>query len=324
MRVYVLGAGASAHAGHPLTCDLGATLIRWAEHHPHPDSLTWPTKEELEREFENGCDVESVFTALQVGKRTVFQGRLRDMICECFDAITESRNADLYKRLVRVGVEAGDIVITFNYDVSIELALREVGKWDLLDGYGFRIGDAARPSSLVRVLKLHESTSWLDLVVPGAHEGFRKSDPTAEGYGPRPSILPNHFKMFGYPDDVRDPFFVGGAPVRDGCMILPAADKNFEIRKEFWDGLWRQAEDALRDARQIVTLGYSMPVSDERARNLVLCHGGKGADVICCCRERNNELLELFRRNGFRSLSAQWDFETWLDELEMSHRSTAM
>jgi len=69
MRAYVLGAGASTHAGHPLTCDLGARLIRWAEHNPRPDSPTWPTKEELGGEFANGCDIEAVFTALQVGKR---------------------------------------------------------------------------------------------------------------------------------------------------------------------------------------------------------------------------------------------------------------
>jgi hypothetical protein len=39
MRVYILGAGASAHAGYPLTGDLGATLIEWADKNPRPDSL---------------------------------------------------------------------------------------------------------------------------------------------------------------------------------------------------------------------------------------------------------------------------------------------
>jgi hypothetical protein len=267
----------------------------------------------LEREFKHGCDVEAVFTALQVQKRTLFH-HLRSMLCECFDAIAARKNAALYARFARDVAGPEDVVITFNYDVSMELALREAGKWDIHDGYGFRILDSVRQSA-VKVLKLHGSTSWLDVLVPVAHGGFRKSDPTAEGYGERPQILPEHFKMFGYSGEVRDPSFVGGASVRAGSMILPTQDKDFGNRKVFWDGLWGQAREALHSASEIIVIGYSMPASDKRPTELILSDGRKRASVTICSRGDNARLIEAFERKGFERLSGDLpDFESWLDE----------
>jgi hypothetical protein len=67
-------------------------------------------------------------------------------------------------------VQPGDVVITFNYDASLERVLLEQGKWNPSDGYGLGAitlvsrGSAARclPSrpSTVPIFHLHGSFGW--------------------------------------------------------------------------------------------------------------------------------------------------------------------
>ena len=56
-------------------------------------------------------------------------------------------------------VQAGDVIVTFNYDDSLERELKRSGKWDLSDGYGFPFAEPGR--SQVLPLKLHGSMNWL-------------------------------------------------------------------------------------------------------------------------------------------------------------------
>ena len=81
---------------------------------------------------------------------------LKEAIRDHFDAI-RSGPAVLYDSLA-CHIQPSDIVITFNYDLAVERALRSAGLWDIKTGYGFPIelGDTLSP---VEVLKLHGSTN---------------------------------------------------------------------------------------------------------------------------------------------------------------------
>jgi hypothetical protein len=65
------------------------------------------------------------------------------------------------------GSQAADAVVTFNWDVSLDRALHETGRWFVDDGYGvsfLRILDGGwcEPvETQFRYFKLHGSTNWL-------------------------------------------------------------------------------------------------------------------------------------------------------------------
>jgi hypothetical protein len=42
-------------------------------------------------------------------------------------------------------VQSGDVIITFNYDDSLERELKRTGKWDAGAGYGFPFAAPVRP-----------------------------------------------------------------------------------------------------------------------------------------------------------------------------------
>lgn len=85
------------------------------------------------------------------------EGAIRDF----FSGI-RGNPAPLYERLAKDRIRPGDVVITFNYDMGIERALRFNGLWHLHDGYGVNFWQAAE-SSHVPVYKLHGSTNWRGL-----------------------------------------------------------------------------------------------------------------------------------------------------------------
>jgi hypothetical protein len=107
-------------------------------------------------------------------------------------------------------------------------------------------------------------------------------------YDQRPAIFGKRdFTFLGYGEDIRDPLTVnitrtGGSP----ALILPTLHKNFFHQtsfghewEPFWDDIWRQAGESLRVSEKVVIIGYSMPVADERARDLILKCTNPNAEV---------------------------------------------
>ncbi len=55
-------------------------------------------------------------------------------------------------------------------------------------------------------------------------------------------------------------------------MIMPALPKAFYFQTTFgqewngfWNGLWQSAESVAESAGDLVVIGYSLPIADERA-----------------------------------------------------------
>jgi hypothetical protein len=120
---------------------------------------------------------------------------LKEVIRDQFDVI-RSAPSPLYDRLARV-LRPGDAVITFNYDLGVERALRATGLWNVKSGYGFSIEDGETPSP-VEVLKLHGSTNWRALLF-GGMTGFFAGDGNSLGSRPVLCFRPD-LDYLGYPD----------------------------------------------------------------------------------------------------------------------------
>lgn len=143
---------------------------------------------------------------------------------------------------------AGDAIITFNYDLVAESALRKKlsvaipGKGLYFPEwlYGFRDGpDSGKDCP--RLYKLHGSVNWQ--TAPDDEGGVRvrqidPKDPDAkEGYG-------------------GDPFL----------MMLPFWDK--KIEEPPWDRIWKLAGHQLIRTTNLVVWGYSLPPTDIKSREL--------------------------------------------------------
>ncbi len=320
MRVFVLGAGASADVGYPLTRDLGPKLIEWAASSTPSDHLYWPDRDQLSRVGALD-DIEELVSQIEKESKPgpILEG-LRNALCEYFDTIRVGEAA-LYRRLTDDVVEAGDVLVTFNYDVSLDRELRRAGKWHVGDGYGFRLGIESMPSSDVKLLKLHGSTNWMDLLFDGLREGGSQGG-GGDSLGPRPVLLPQEFQFLEYVG-ITDPRFNGGGTTRSGCMILPSRNKKFFVstttspreRERFWSDLWGQAAQALKKAGEIVIIGYSLSKADGDARNLIFENVNRGAALVICCGSRSSEIGQEFLQAGFERDRICADFrrfEDWL------------
>jgi hypothetical protein len=236
--------------------------------------------------------------------RPYLLSELKEAIRDYFDSI-RSAPAGLYDELTGI-LRPGDTVITFNYDLGIERALHAAGKWDINNGYGFSIGDREQLSP-VNLLKLHGSTNWRALLF-GARTGFFVGNGTS--LGSRPVLyFRSDLEYLGYEDFI-DPNCsrcVDSASLP--AMIMPALPKIFYFDTTFgqewdcfWNRLWQSAESAAESAGDLVVIGYSLPIADERARTMLLDSANKAARLTVCCGDDTARLEEEFRDHGFSNI----------------------
>ncbi len=317
MVTYILGAGASRHAGYPLTCELGGLLRDWAVRTESSWSGFIQEAFELYGGLEN---LEEVLTDLYERPDGSRAAKLSKMHCgnmigafnvaipELFYDLRRNTSLprDLYRVLAEEKIKPGDTVVTFNYDLACERALHMAGLWEVSDGYGFDFGVESIPSSKVRVLKLHGSTNWVGILF-GGNMGFSQASSV---YDQRPAVFgKREFAFLGYGEDMRDPLMAqitrtGGNP----ALILPTLHKNFFHQttfdrewEPFWDEIWRQAGESLGASEKVVIIGYSMPVADERARNLILKCTNPSAEVLVFSGSASGSICQAFQSCGFEA-----------------------
>jgi hypothetical protein len=237
----------------------------------------------------------------RIGNR---RGYLGVALQEWFRQI-HSSPAPSYAKFAEHIVRPGDVVVTFNYDDSLERELRRFGKWDISRGYGFPLGTEDIPSDVL-VLKLHGSVNWLVSLFGGATGGAFLVNP-ASSMGNHPVIHRADLKFLGYETFAGHTYQSGGA---FPCLILPGRTKEFFYDtslghefSEFWDSLWSKATEALNKTDRIVVCGYSLPEADQRARDLLLLGPAKEADVEIICGNQTEQIASEFIRAGFISVA---------------------
>jgi len=318
MKTYVLGAGASLHAGYPLTRDL---WLRFTER----ASTSLPAlKEQVEERLGPEKDIEKIFTALEairnrtcgIDRATVAMliSELTHELCEFFREC-RVKSAKEYGVFSEECVQVDDVVITFNYDVSLDRELRRTGKWDISSGYGFPILDG--PRSQVTLLKLHGSTNWRGSIFDGS-KGSGAHNWSA--LGGRPVIPPEEFEFLGY-HGLKDLQFSNGSI---SAMIMPTRNKAFHVHtsfglewKSFWEMIWSQAAVALERSDEVLFLGYSLPAADTAARELLLKHVGRNKKVTVACLADSNRIADEFSESTCVAVPLpDLSFEQWVSRCQ--------
>jgi|SRR5579871_62869 len=329
--VCVMGAGASKHAGYPLISGMGKRWLDWMA--AYPNGYFRGSVDLLLQRFGSDPNIEDVITEMDSSihsladsdvledrlQRTLLGNTLGQLNAGLREWFRELRlhGAHAYAEFAANVIQPGDIVITFNYDDSLERELRCAGKWDISHGYGFLLGSVEQ-SSPVLVLKLHGSINWLASIFGSVTSGAAQVD-LDSSIGQQPVIHKADLEFLGYSDFEGYTYPGGGA---FPSLILPGRKKEFFFRsslgiewKPFFDHLWSQASAALKHTDKVVICGYSLLPVDERGCDLILRNPNKRTKVEIVCGSQGNRLENDFRDAGYADVSvdATGYFEDWVE-----------
>jgi hypothetical protein len=329
--VYVLGAGASRHAGYPLTNTFGEEMITWLKHRSDCRELL----NSVETLIECLGPIDNVEKFLSALVETIASDRTDRFVRAILASGRSSFEIALrywfnhirlvpavaYQNFVGKILLPGDVIISFNYDVSLEKEMTVSGLFQPSSGYGFHFG-RGRPNSKVKMLKLHGSTNWVALILGGARGPTCLISP--ESLGVQPIIPRDEIEFLGSDDFDIDVERCAYAH----AMVLPIREKQFSFNtsfgtewQDFWDSLWAQAANALQNAQRVVIAGYSLPLSDTRARTLLFSNIPKSALIEVVSASDSNRIANTFSDHGFRNTHAlQKYFQDWVETHEITNR----
>jgi hypothetical protein len=336
MTVYVLGAGASRHAGYPLASQMAAELFAWMLTSANADYCS--AAKGLAERFGPSPNIEDVITELRTRIRTLesgseedrlertllahWRGSLVHAVREWFREIHE-RPAPGYAAFANGIVRPGDVVVTFNYDDSMERDLCHAGKWDIHRGYGFPVGDGERSPTLL--LKLHGSINWMASISGGKTSGTAMVG-SGLSLGSGPLIPQADLEYLGY-EAIPGHRFPGGGALP--ALIMPGRKKEFFFATSlglewtgFWDGLWAKARNALKSAEELVVCGFSLLPADERACDLIVRVPSGSIPVTVVSGDQSDRIAAEFQRNGFSNVRSEQNqfFENWVKAAEWESR----
>ena len=191
---------------------------------------------------------------LESGEKFLTDSRIVTDFALCVHALLREAHGKetkcVYHEKLLSLLEPDDSVITFNYDLVVERALRPLaesraakfGDWI----YG--IGKAKAARKLPVILKLHGSSNWqLE-----EHTSQRKT----KNFLVRTEAWSDFDKAPGYTR-------IATRPTTAFPIFLPFWDKRIEEAP--WIDLWKQALTKLTEAANLVVWGYSLPPTDVKA-----------------------------------------------------------
>jgi hypothetical protein len=142
---------------------------------------------------------------------------------------------------------SSDAVVTFNYDLVAERAIKNLpvvpvfGKWL----YGFGDPPIGETQNVPVLYKLHGSMNWIH----------------AQGE-PRFAIRQESWKDFD-----EEPGYRAHSSKSGFAIMLPYWDK--KIEEGPWGGIWKQAAAHLKKTERLIVWGYSLPLTDLKAFQLL-------------------------------------------------------
>lgn len=176
---------------------------------------------------------------------------------------------EILRKFFHDHLKENDHLVSFNYDLLIELNLLPLGKWSPLEGYvevdAFkneedkeRIANSGLGKSPHRLLKLHSSINWTWEYKGLQPENVNHPIVITLDDWERGFFFPNFEKILG-----REP--QGGYyPV----WILPSYIKTFS-KAPFLIKIWRETQRILSRTKHLVLLGYSFPEQDSQSQLLL-------------------------------------------------------
>lgn len=178
------------------------------------------------------------------------------------DSKPENRSRRDYLRDLLTTLKRGDVVITLNWDTTVERTLLEDRRWNPRDGYGFakKLTQQIRarlPTSEITVLKLHGSVGWhrsrKNRLYFDSRHGYLKHLPVPTKAGEVILYDPTEGEVVG--------------PPRDSMLAYPSFLK--QLVGEEMQEIWRIANQAVLKANFVEVWGYSLPESDLAVRAIL-------------------------------------------------------
>jgi hypothetical protein len=150
---------------------------------------------------------------------------------------------------------AADAIITFNYDLVAERALKKLARvpnfGDWIYGFSTRPEDAGTSPCLH---KLHGSVNWIY-----QEHAFKVRQTAWSDFDDEP----------GYRAHSNGPSF---------AIMLPYWDK--KIEESPWRTVWQRAAEHLGNTRHLIVWGYSLPLTDLKALELLKLSLGPGRSPL--------------------------------------------
>jgi len=170
------------------------------------------------------------------------------------------RQCQSHELLVESTLRRSDDIISFNYDCTIDEALKNKGngKWNPRYGYGFDLGPRGR--------KLFGDQFWMPSA-PAVKER------TIHLYKLHGSL---HFQV----QERKERLFLKQRPYTKQTgnlkfsIIAPESNKAYD--QGIFAGLWQKAAGAIKKAKHIVVIGYSLPLTDLHSTALLRTSVSKG------------------------------------------------
>ncbi len=208
------------------------------------------------------------------------------VICGTLIASTSGIDCEHHRKLAE-WLEPGDVVLSFNYDLLADRALKARGGWSIDNGYGLkfhRVGHWAsdggkwrtpgRKTSEIRLLKPHGSLNWLycrdpwESNVNVSLRGITPKSAPEDLYclEDMHSDLAEDFPLFEWWARYEHEDKNGYAFDLHSLIVPPAITKHYRSFEPFIGGVWAQAvESLLVRATELYFIGYSLRAEDLRS-----------------------------------------------------------
>ena len=271
LRVFILGAGVSAACGIPVAKDIfRATMLRLLDAKTSAADEVHKVLRYLypgfDAKLKNYPNIEDFLNFLEMAKRFNSEEFVRsepypeERIKKVEGIVLKALTAFLWEsmeskdklkplhRFAEKEVSLGDVVITFNWDVSFEQTLYMDRKDPSFHYFYSRKIDQKQ----VFLLKPHGSIDW-----------FRKSALPDNGEGEDYLSLDEKLAVFKHFDFTENPELERLFPV----IVPPVSSKEFKYRalKRMWISVFR----AVSQATELHIIGYSLPREDQFARFVI-------------------------------------------------------
>ncbi len=264
-RVFVLGSGFSAPSGAPLTksvlpqifyeknnCPQIQNLKNWLENTFFPKKPNWIKTASFE-EILSRLDLIRMYRPYPDTDYKELEC-YEELLLACFTGLltTEKSNANpqLYQNFLDL-LQAGDLIISFNYDLVLEMALqaRKIDPDYMLPvEYAPKYCDLQNKHPKLPVLKLHGSINLY--FCPSCKRTY---------------FFSHSFTLHPLPGEPR-PVCKACYNVSGKCrqlrhlVIAPTLFKSYSL--PFMRQLWFLALDRLANAKEVIFIGYSLPEED--------------------------------------------------------------
>ncbi len=346
MTAYILGAGASAHAGYPLACKLLGALSDWLDLDHGSESEHWVRTcrnriVQVRETFGSLDDFEGIlgkleehgYVRVKPTSPTTYWQDDKDIIHDCTERLKgvdcggpDNPAEGFYPQYLR-----SDVILALReFFYHIEQSRCGPTAYDSFAGQ--KIDSNSLVITLNYDVALERALAKAGKWDVGTGYGFtafaeRDASPTAiyklhgsvnwfqapMQVNPPPIMFSRNLKLLGY-DDLTDSR-VGGNGVginNAGTLILPDPKKEF-FWERFWSPLWSAAAERLRETREVFIHGYSMPAVDLKARELLFNNINPDATINVHCRSTSDRIAAEFRNRGFANVRPfpMVGFETW-------------